>query len=231
VWGNHEWETGKDDLRNYKGRFALPHPAASPGAPAGGCCGEDWYWFDHGSVRIIVYPEPYTAETWPAWAKAAEPLFAEAEREPALRFVITAGHRPAYSSGVRGGDPTLRALLDGFGKRFTKYALNLSGHEHVYERTKPQAHVVHVTAGTGGAGLQRAPTACRWVDCKPPPFTAVRAIHHGFVKLEVQPAGLAVEAICGPASREHDDVRCGEGEIFDRVVIPAPTSGLARSNR
>ena len=62
VWGNHEWDDAKgDDLRNYKGRFALPHAAASPGAPAAGCCGEDWYWFDHGAVRFIIYPEPYTA--------------------------------------------------------------------------------------------------------------------------------------------------------------------------
>jgi hypothetical protein len=221
VWGNHEWETGRDDLRNYTGRFALPHAAASPGAPAGGCCGEDWYWFDHGAVRVITYPEPYAAETWPAWAKAAEPLFAEAEGNDALKFVITAGHRPAYSSGVRGGVPALRGLLDGFGKRFPKYVLNLSGHEHVYERTKPQAHVVHVTAGTGGAALQRAPTPCRWNDCKPPPFTAMRAIHHGFVKVAVQPAALVLEAVCGPASRELDDVRCAEGEVFDQTTIPA----------
>src|SRR5262249_55144523 len=45
AWGNHEWEDGAhDDLRNYKGRFALPHPQASPDAPTAGCCGEDWYW-------------------------------------------------------------------------------------------------------------------------------------------------------------------------------------------
>ena len=71
VWGNHEWgDKGGDDLRNYKGRFALPNPAASPGAPAAGCCGEDWYWFDQGAVRFIVYPEPYNDDTWPDWARA-----------------------------------------------------------------------------------------------------------------------------------------------------------------
>jgi hypothetical protein len=221
VWGNHEWETGRDDLRNYKGRFALPNAAASPGAPADGCCGEDWYWFDQGALRVITYPEPYTAETWPAWAKAAEPVFEAAERDDALKFVITAGHRPAYSSGVRGGVPALRALLDGFGKKFSKYVLNLSGHEHVYERTKPQAHVVHVTAGTGGSGLQRAPTACLWTDCKPPAFTATRAIHHAFVRIAVKPTALVLEAVCGPASRENEDVRCGESEILDHAMIPA----------
>ena len=34
AWGNHEWETAVDDLRNYKGRFKLPNAQASLGAPA-----------------------------------------------------------------------------------------------------------------------------------------------------------------------------------------------------
>ncbi len=227
VWGNHEWETGQDDLRNYKGRFALPNAAASPGAPGDGCCGEDWYWFDHGAIRVIVYPEPYRPETWIDWAAKAEPVFAAAERNPALRFVLTAGHRSAYSSGVRGGDPALRAILDGFGKRFDKYVLNLSGHEHVYERTKPQGHVVHVTAGIGGAALQHAPTPCFWSSCQPPPFTARRAIHHGLVKVSVQPEMLVLELICGPEAPPNDEVRCAEGDIIDRTTIPRPAHPVA----
>ena len=173
VWGNHEWGNDKDDLRNYKGRFALPNAAASPGAPAAGCCGEDWYWFDQGAVRFIIYPEPYAKETWPDWARRAEPLFAAAQADPALRFIVTAGHRPAYSSGEHDGKAQIRAILDGFGERFGKYVLNLSAHSHNYERTKPQAHVVHVTAGIGGGPLSPAPTACKWADCKAPPVGRV----------------------------------------------------------
>jgi hypothetical protein len=221
VWGNHEWEDPKDDLRNYKGRFALPHAAASPGAPAAGCCGEDWYWFDYGAVRVIVYPEPYRADTWTDWAAKAEPLFVAAERDPALKFVVTAGHRPAYSSGHHGSELGLRAILDGFGKRYRKYVLNLTGHSHVYERTKPQAHVVHVTAGIGGGALEHAATACLWQSCKPPAFTAFRAIHHGFLKVRVEPAALTIEAICGPTLPGQDDIRCAEGEILDQTTIPA----------
>src|SRR4029079_1275589 len=59
IWGNHEYDPG-DDFRNYKGRFDLPNPQTSPGAPSMGCCGEDWYWFDYGNARFIAYPEPYT---------------------------------------------------------------------------------------------------------------------------------------------------------------------------
>jgi hypothetical protein len=220
VWGNHEWETpAKDDLRNYKGRFALPHAQASKGAPATGCCGEDWYWFDYGAVRFVTYPEPYAADTLDEWAARAEPLLAEAEKDPKLRFVITYGHRPAYSSGHHGGDPQLRRILDRFGRRFPKYVLNLSGHSHVYERTRPQAHVVHVTVGTGGGELEHAATPCLWNDCKMPAIDAFRAIHHGFLKLAVEPNGIHIEAVCGPAVQGYDDRRCAEGEIMDTAVI------------
>ncbi len=222
IWGNHEWEDpARDDLRNYKGRFALPHAAASPGAPTAGCCGEDWYWFDFGSVRFIAYPEPYTHDTWADWAEHAEPLLASAETDPKIKFVITAGHRPAYSSGHHGSELQLRAILDGWGKRFKKYVLNLNGHSHVYERSNPQAHVVHVTAGTGGGALEHATTPCLWNDCKSPPFTAFRAIHHGFLKITVRPTELALEAICGPASPGEEDIHCAEGQIIDQTIIPA----------
>jgi hypothetical protein len=229
AWGNHEWENGRDDLRNYKGRFALPNAAASPGAPGDGCCGEDWYWFDHGAVRVIVYPEPYGRDTWPDWARKAEPLFAAAEADPALRFVVTAGHRAAYSSGKHAGEPELRAILDGFGKRFRKYVLNLNGHSHVYERTRPQAHVVHITLGIGGSALEHAATSCLWSNCTPPPWVAARAIHHGILRLVVRPNAITAVAVCGPASPGEDDLRCGEGEIIDQIVIPA--GGAADSAR
>ncbi len=232
MWGNHEWEDpARDDLRNYKGRFALPHGAASPGAPAAGCCGEDWYWFDFGSVRFIVYPEPYAHATWVDWAARAEPLLSEAEADPRITFAITAGHRPAYSSGHHGSELQLRAILDGWGKRFKKYVLNLNGHSHDYERTNPQSHVVHITAGTGGGALEHAATTCLWNDCKPPPFTAFRAIHHGFLKITVHPAELTLQAICGPASPGQEDIHCSEGEIIDETTIPAGGAAVATKPR
>jgi Calcineurin-like phosphoesterase len=222
VWGNHEWEDpARDDLRNYKGRFALPHPQGAAGAPAAGCCGEDWYWFDYGNVRFIVYPEPYTRATWDDWAARAAPLFAEAEGDPKLRFVVTAGHRPAYSSGHHGGDPQLRRILDGFGRRFPKYVLNLTGHSHVYERTKPQAHVVHITAGIGGSALEHATTPCLWNDCKVPSYTAFRAIHHGFLKVAVRATSIQIDAICGPPSPGDNDIRCADGDMMDQTTITA----------
>ena len=159
VWGNHEWGgKGATTCATTRAASRCPTPRRRRARPRPGCCGEDWYWFDHGAVRFIIYPEPYDKETWTDWARAAEPLFAAAQANPALRFIVTAGHRPAYSSGTHDGKPQLRAILDGFGERFRKYVLNLAGHSHDYERTKPQAHVVHVTAGIGGGPLEPAPT-------------------------------------------------------------------------
>jgi hypothetical protein len=220
VWGNHEWESpARDDLRNYKGRFALPNPAASPGAPAAGCCGEDWYWFDHGNVRFIAYPEPYTRATWADWGARAEPIFAAAQADPRIVFIVTAGHRPAFASGHHPGEEQLRRLLNHFGRRFPKYVLNLNGHNHDYERTRPRKGVVHVTVGTGGGALEHAPTACRWNDCTPPTWTARRAIHHAFLRLRFTAALIEGTAVCGPASPGYDDVACGEGEALDTFSI------------
>ncbi len=223
VWGRSEWAPGgHDDLRNYKGRFAFPNPAAASGAPAEGCCGEDWYWFDQARIRIITYPEPYAPETWRRWAEDAEAIFAAAQADAELRFIVTAGHRAAYSSGPEGGSAELRAILDGFGRRFPKYVLNLAGQARAYERTKPQAHVVHVTAGIAGAPLARVATDCGWPDCKPSPFTAFRALHHGLIKILVRPASLGIEAICAGQTRGEDELHCADGEILDSAAVAGP---------
>jgi hypothetical protein len=230
VWGEHEWATqNRDDLRNYKGRFGLPHPQASPGAPKPGCCGGDWYWFDYGNTRFISYPEPYTDATWDDWAGKAAPLFDEAERNPAITFTITMGHRPAFSSAREGGDPRLRRLLDGFAARSRKYVLDLSGHAGAYERTKPIAHVVHVVTGPGAGDLDHADTPCFWQDCTPPDFTARRAIRHAFVRVAVRPTSIHVEAFCAVMAPGRDDFRCADGDMFDSVEIQAPPPAVRAS--
>jgi len=213
AWGNHEWDTPEDDLRNYKGRFAFPHPQASPGAPAAGCCGEDWGWFDAGGVRFISYPEPYEDATWADWQARAARLMAGAERDPGIRFVVTYGHRPAYSSGFHAGDGRLASILDSFGNRFHKYVLNLNAHSHDYERFRRIHGVVHITAAGGGAPLE---TPWRRDD----PRTAFRMMHLEHVRVDVAPNALRLEAVCGPAT-ESEDRSCPLGQVIDSVTIHA----------
>ena len=167
AWGNHEWDSSGDDLRNYKGRFNLPNPQTSPGSPAVSCCGEDWYWFDCGSTRFIAYPEPFSGG-WSDWNTRARTIIDTAQVNPQIRFIVTFGHRPAYSSGQHSGDSSLKAYLDALGATHSKYVLNLNGHSHDYERTKPQGGVTHVTVGIGGSTLEED-GACLWAGgCAPP---------------------------------------------------------------
>ena len=211
AWGNHEWDTPEDDLRNYKGRFAIPHPQASPGAPAAGCCGEDWGWFDAGGVRFISYPEPYEDDTWANWERGAARLLASADSDPNIRFVVTYGHRPAYSSGYHPGDARLASILDSFGDRFRKYVLNLNAHSHDYERFVPIHGVVHVTAAGGGAPLE---TPWRRND----PRTAFRTMHLEHLRIDVTRSALRLQAVCGPPTASDDD-SCAPGAVLDSVTI------------
>jgi PKD repeat protein len=214
AWGNHEWEANNDDLRNYKGRFAIPNPAASPGAPSLGCCGEDWGWFDAGGVRFIAYPEPYSEVTWTDWKSKADPIMAAAQSNPGIRYVVTFGHRPAYSSGAHPGSATLAGILNGLGDKYSKYVLNLNGHSHDYERFQPIHGVTHVTTGGGGAPLETP-----WTSTDP--RTAFRAMHLEHLRIDVTPTAMTLQSICGPATSK-DDTTCILGSVLDQVVIPAP---------
>ena len=237
AWGNHEWDASTDDFRNYKGRFAFPNPQTSPGAPSAGGPGEDWYWFDAGNVRFIAYPEPFSG-AWSDWNTKAKALMDAAQADPAIRFIVTYGHRPAYSSGHHPGDATLKSYMDALGAAHNKYVLNLNGHSHDFERTKPQGGVVHVTVGIGGSSLEED-GSCLWLGgCPAPSYTAFRAFHHGTLRMRFTPTSIHLDAICGPVGdtgSNKNDITCTSGDIFDALVIgtdvttaaPPPAAGSA----
>jgi predicted MPP superfamily phosphohydrolase len=59
-------------------------------------------------------------------------------------------HHPLYSSGERhGSDASLRAVLEPL---FLKYNVSvvLTGHDHFYERVKPQQGITYFVVGSGG---------------------------------------------------------------------------------
>lgn len=215
AWGNHEWDKSTDDLRNYKGRFVIPHGQPSTGAPSQGCCGEDWGWFDAGGVRFISYPEPYESATWPDWKAKATSVFAAAQAAPRIKYIVTFGHRPAYSTGYHDGDPTLGKILGSFGNLFPKYVLNFNGHSHNYERFQPIDHVTNITAAGGGSSLE-LPWSGK--DAR----TAYRAMHLEHVRVDVTPNGLRIQAICGPSSN-HELSTCRVGDVIDSVTIGQPS--------
>ncbi len=226
AWGNHEWdEPADDDLRNYKGRFDLPNPQSSPADRrypyTGG--GEDWYWFDYGNVRFIAYPEPWSG-AWRDWSLRARKVMAQAQKDTAIDFIVTFGHRPAFSSGYHAGEHELQGIIGTLHARHHKYVLNLNGHSHNYERTHPQWNVVHITAGTGGSDLEETSNpGCLWRGgCPQPPWSAFRAMHHAVVKLRVEADRIEGTVYCGPpgdSDSNENDISCVQGSVIDRFTI------------
>ena len=222
AWGNHEWDVQKDDdLRNYKGRFLLPHAQASPGAPAAGGHGQDWSWFDYGNTRFISFPEPYTDATWPAWHKKAKRLMDQAQADPNITFIVTFGHRPPYTSGYHHSSMVLRKEMTDLADHHSKYVLNVNGHNHDYERSYPEHGLVSVTAGIGGSELEESHTPCLFRVCPKPSWSAFRAMHFGILKLSFSDMQIKGAMLCGPAGGGKNDVQCAPGDVIDRFTIDA----------
>jgi hypothetical protein len=223
AWGNHEWDSpSSDDLRNYKGRFDLPNAQTSPGSPSVSCCGEDWSWFDYGNVRFIAYPEPWSGAL-SDWNTKMGTIMNAAQSDAAIKFIVTFGHRPAYSSGHHPGESTLKGYLDALGASHSKYVMNLNGHSHNYERSYPQSGVTHLTVGTGGASLEED-GSCLWLTCIQPSWSAYRAMHLGPLRLQFTTTGIQGDFICGPAGGGTNDVTCTQGSVMDTFYIGGPVA-------
>ena len=213
AWGNHEYDVpGSDDLRNYKGRLMMPNAQASPGSPDISCCGDDWGWFDAGPVRFISYPEPWTG-AWANWQSQASTLMSQAQNDPTIKYVITYGHRPAYSTGFHLGEAQLANILDGFGSSYSKYVLNINGHSHDYERFQPIQGVTHVTVG--------APSSLETPWSTTDARTAFRAFHLSHLRVDVSDTGLRLQAVCDDSASK-EDTTCPAGSVMDEYTIGAP---------
>ena len=143
---------------------------------------------------------------------------AVAQSDPAINYIVTFGHRPAYSSGHHPGDPTLASYMDRLGDRYSKYVLNINGHSHDYERTYPQHGVIHVTVGTGGSSLEQG-WLCLWRTCTKPSWSAVRYMRQGPLKLTFSATDIKGEFVCGPAGGGENDIACSPGQVVDTFLI------------
>jgi len=105
--------------------------------------GERHYTFKKGPVRFFVLDSNYLDKPQLAWF----------ERELAAsneKWKIAYFHHPLYSSGARhGSEVDLRILLEPL---FLKYGVSIvfAGHEHFYERLRPQKGVYYFTSGAAG---------------------------------------------------------------------------------
>jgi acid phosphatase type 7 len=163
VWGDHEkyCKDRKDPLikqelpceRAYTDNFLLPtNPVTN---------NEDFYEFSAGPVWFFMLDTEH-AGTYPAQGNWMEKLLAQ--KRDGIAWKIALQHSPTYSSGIEHGSngdaqEYFREIFDRH-----HFDLNIGGHEHFYERSKPMINGKVVNApkkGTtyivsGGAG---APTS------------------------------------------------------------------------
>ena len=130
VLGNHDVRFGNEAEINY---------------PNFNMKGQRYYSFvkGEGVIEFFALNSTNVTRQQLSWLEAA--LSASK-----VSWKIAFFHHPIYSSGIRhGSDTKLRALLEPL---FLKYnvAAVLSGHDHVYERTKPQQGVQYFVSGAGG---------------------------------------------------------------------------------
>jgi 3',5'-cyclic AMP phosphodiesterase CpdA len=105
--------------------------------------GERYYTFVRKHVRFVVFDTNMMDDGQLAWI---EETLAQV-REP---WRICYFHHPIYSSGARHGpDVELRVLLEPIMLRFGVHVV-FSGHEHVYERLRPQKGITYFIEGSSG---------------------------------------------------------------------------------
>ena len=119
--------------------------------------GERYFTYVKKNVRFFVLDSNQIDPKQRAWFESA----LSESRDP---WRICYFHHPIYSDGGRhGSDVSLRVTLEPL---LTKYGVDVvfSGHDHVYERIKPQHGITYFVAGSGGE--------LRKGDVHPSPMTA-----------------------------------------------------------
>jgi hypothetical protein len=174
--GNHDYKTMQG--APFREVFNLPG-------------GEKWYSFDYGRVHFVALDTESDYATQAAWLD--KDLAANQ-----LPWKVVYMHRPPYSSGEHGSDTALRKKLAPVFERHG-VQLVLAGHDHNYERMKPQGGVAYVVTGGGGIGTRPVGKST---------FTAFSEDVIHFVYVEVGVDDMILHAIDAT------------GREFDSVVVP-----------
>ena len=108
--------------------------------------GERFYAFTKGHIKFFVLDSNYMDRKQLDW-------FERELKDTKTDWKIAYFHHPLYSSGsTHGSEVDLRVLLEPL---FVKYGIDVvfAGHEHFYERVKPQKGIYYFTCG-GSAKLR-----------------------------------------------------------------------------
>jgi predicted phosphodiesterase len=105
--------------------------------------GQQYYTFKQGNVRFFVLDSNYMSPEQQAW-------LAKELKNSGSQWKIAYFHHPLYSSGgTHGSSLELRQLLEPLFMTY-KVQVVFEGHDHVYERVKPQQGTVYFTEGSSG---------------------------------------------------------------------------------
>ena len=130
VLGNHDVEEGRNDQLRY---------------PLFNMNGSNYYTLSRGNglVDFFMLDTTICDVTQVTWLE-------NSLRSSRAMWKVAAMHHPLYSSGKKhGSDLRLRKLLEPL---LTRYHVQVvfAGHDHVYERTKPQQGIQYFITGAGG---------------------------------------------------------------------------------
>jgi predicted phosphodiesterase len=106
--------------------------------------GQQYYTYKKSNVRFFALDSNYMKPQQLAWLE-------KELQNSGSDWKICYFHHPLYSSGAFHGSATeLRLLLEPL---FVKYGVQVvfAGHEHVYERVKPQNGIYYFTEGASGS--------------------------------------------------------------------------------
>jgi 3',5'-cyclic AMP phosphodiesterase CpdA len=130
VLGNHDVEDGRQDQIKY--------PLFNMG-------GSNYYTISRGNGLIDFFMLDTTDfdRTQASWLE-------NSLRASRAHWKVAIFHHPVYSSGKKhGSDSRMRKTLEPI---FTRFGVQVafSGHDHIYERTKPQQGIQYFVTGAGG---------------------------------------------------------------------------------
>ena len=142
---------------------------------------KDRYSFDEGNARFVVLNSNHPAD--PEQIKWFDSVYNDAGTKWRIAFF----HHPLYSSGQHSaeGRDVIRPGLEPALVR-NKVNVVFSGHEHLYERIRPQKGVQHFVSGGGGRYLYKV---------RPSEFDEVAESEHHFMIAEIAGDRLLFEAI------------------------------------
>ena len=171
--------------------------------------GERYYTFSPGrGVRFFALDSNYMGPDQLRWV---EEQLSKSDSEWKICFF----HHPLYSSGRRhGSDEELRKVLEPL---FIKHGVSavFAGHEHLYERLKPQKNIYYFTVGSSGK-LRRG-------NIRTTSELTARGFDTGYSFMLVEIAG----------DEMHFQTISGEGLTVDSGILPhlEPQTATAASGK